>query len=74
MSDKKLPQVAKPPFNSHAFNSLAVMGYIHGFHAGNRHIFVKYDDLPILRGSSPVEHLKKEGWRFFVLPENLPEL
>lgn len=74
MPKKKLPHVATPPYDTDAFNALAVLGLIAAFHAGEKKIFVRFDDANTVRQSNPGKALAKQGWRFFLQPENLVEV
>lgn len=49
-----------------AFNSLAVMGFVLGFHAGMKRIFVPEKDLAFIAfHSDPGKALIAEGWTFY---------
>lgn len=74
MPEQKLPHVATPPYDPDAFNALAVQGLIAAYHAGEKKIFVRYDDANLVRSSSPGKALSKQGWRFFLQPDNLVEV
>lgn len=74
MLEQKLPHVDTPPYDTDAFNALAGLGLIAAFHAGEKKIFVRYDDANAVRGSRPGKALARLGWRFFLQPENLVEV
>lgn len=52
------------PFDTHAFNSLAIGGHIAGFHAGNKWLFIYAEDKALIESSGAYESLCRLGWTF----------
>lgn len=67
-----LPHLAIGPFNSHAFNALAVADLITAFHAGHRLIFMTAEQHRIAFNTSPYNALLELGWEFPII-QSLPE-
>ena len=70
----KYPHITNQPFDNYAFNALAVMDIIAGFHAGNQVIFVKKENIPLVKGSSAYESLVGNGWTFLEMPDCLKRI
>lgn len=63
-----LPHLAIGPFNSHAFNSLAVADLITAFHAGHRLIFMTAEQFRTAFSTTPYKALQQLGWEFIIIP------
>lgn len=61
-----MPHVATK-IDMHAFNALAVMGLIEGFHAGRQIIFILPENEDLIATSSPAIILLEMGWTFRVI-------
>lgn len=69
MDNNTEPSIAQSPFDHYAFNCLAAIGAIEAFHAGNKTIYVSRITASVIKGSSPFEALRKQGWKFMIILE-----
>lgn len=69
-----LPNKLSTPIDSFAYQTLVVMGLIEAIHGGKKVIYILQRNADLIRESDAFHALCKCGWRFYILPENIPEL
>lgn len=69
-----LPNRLSAPIDPIAYQTLVVMGLIESVHGGKKTIYILSQNADLIRESDAFRALCKCGWRFYILPENLPEL
>lgn len=67
LEPNKEPHVVRGPFDTFAFNTLAVQELIVAMHAGNKKVWVKQEDFGLVVGSSPGKRLISLGWEFLIM-------
>lgn len=65
------PTTFQRPFDHYAFNTLAAMGAIEAFHAGNKKIYITEETARLIAGSSPFTALSNHGWKFIMITESI---